>query len=275
MNATSQPSQWQHLKRRIITASVLALIIVIAIFILPPFEFVLAAVLLMSIAAVEWARLIGIRSLLLTVIYLAILFAAFFFAYHFPGYVLVLAMVWWLLALLLVIRAPQTGIVFCRNKILGGLVGLLLLVPCWTAIIVTHQRSPGHLLYGLFLVWSADTGAYIAGRLWGKHKLAPNISPGKTIEGVAGGLVTTLLIAVIGGLLLKIHSQQWLPVLILAVIVALMTVLGDLFESLIKRHAGVKDSGNWLPGHGGLLDRIDGLTAALPLYALGILLIHL
>lgn len=275
MNSTLPQSKWPQLKRRIITALILAIIIVTAIFVLPKFEFVLAAVLLIAIAGWEWSLLIGLDSPIQSIIYLAILFAAFFFAYYFSIFVLVLAVIWWLMVLLLVIFAPQKGIIFLKNKFFGGIAGLFLLVPCWTAIIVSHQRSPGYLLYGLFLIWSADTGAYIAGRLWGKHKLAPNISPGKTIEGVAGGLVTALVVAVIGGLILKIPAHQWLWVLALAVVVVFTSVLGDLFESLIKRHAGVKDSGNWLPGHGGLLDRIDGVTAALPFYALGILLLHL
>lgn len=270
-----QQSKWHQIKRRVITALILTVIIVTAIFILPTFEFTIGAALLLSIGGWEWARLIGMSSLQQCIIYLIVLFASFFFAYHFPTFVLVLAIIWWLLAFLLMLLSPQRGIIFCQNKILGSVAGLLVLVPCWTAIVVSHQLSPGYLLYGLFWIWSADTGAFLAGRLWGQHKLAPKISPGKTVEGVIGGLAATLVIAMIGGLLLGIQARQWLPVLLLAIIVALASVVGDLFESLIKRHAGVKDSGNWLPGHGGLLDRIDGLTAALPFYTLGILLIHL
>ncbi|MFO1206700.1 MAG: phosphatidate cytidylyltransferase [Burkholderiales bacterium] len=154
-----------------------------------------------------------------------------------------------------------------------AVVGWLVLVPSWYGAVVLH-RDPVLLLCLLAVVWVADTAAYFAGRRFGRHKLAPSISPGKTWEGVGGALVGVLLYASI----LERAAMAGLPsvridgLYPLAVGMAILGILGDLFESWIKRQAGVKDSGTLLPGHGGVLDRIDALAAAVPFAALWILL---
>jgi len=128
----------------------------------------------------------------------------------------------------------------------------------------------------MFIVWGADVGAYFAGRTFGKHKLAPNVSPGKTWEGVYGGIVTTTLVAFIAGLMLQdtIHMdltiKQWILLFAATFVVTAVSVVGDLVESMMKRHRGIKDSSNLLPGHGGVMDRIDSMTAALPVFALAL-----
>jgi phosphatidate cytidylyltransferase len=122
------------------------------------------------------------------------------------------------------------------------------------------------VLLVLGLVWIADTAAYFSGRAWGRHKLAPSISPGKTREGALGGLLGALAYAIICGAL--VEGVRWLPYLAAAVLLAVLSILGDLFESAVKRQAAVKDSGALLPGHGGILDRVDSATATLPLAAL-------
>jgi phosphatidate cytidylyltransferase len=124
-------------------------------------------------------------------------------------------------------------------------------------------------LYALVLVWGADTFAYLAGSRWGTTKLAPKISPGKTVAGVYGALAGSALIAVIGGWLLDVRGMTLLALVVLAMISVLFSIVGDLFESLIKRHASVKDSGSLFPGHGGVCDRLDGAFAALPIFVLG------
>ena len=129
------------------------------------------------------------------------------------------------------------------------------------------------MLYVLAIVWAADIGAYFTGLRFGKNLLGAKISPKKTIEGLIGGIVAALLVATIGGFLLHFTGIRWLFILTLAVIVCLWSVIGDLFESMLKRQAGVKDSGVILPGHGGVYDRIDSLTAAIPLFALGLLIL--
>jgi phosphatidate cytidylyltransferase len=140
-----------------------------------------------------------------------------------------------------------------------------------------HASQPnGHrwLLLALFLVWSADTGAYFAGRalggkLFGGRKLAPRISPNKTIEGLLGGLLLALVVAMIGAPLAGATVDQLPAVALVSLVSVGFSVFGDLFESMLKRHVNVKDSGNLIPGHGGVLDRVDSVLAALPVFALG------
>jgi phosphatidate cytidylyltransferase len=155
-----------------------------------------------------------------------------------------------------------------RDAAAAGAVGWIVLVPTWLAL-ARLQSDPSQLLQLLCIVWLADTAAYGAGRTWGRHKLAPSISPGKTWEGVAGAAVAVAVYYVV---LSAFESARpwaggWAGFLVFAG-VTVMSIVGDLFESLMKRQAGVKDSGALLPGHGGVLDRIDGLLAALPLAAL-------
>jgi phosphatidate cytidylyltransferase len=143
--------------------------------------------------------------------------------------------------------------------------GIIVLLPTWLAL-ARLQQEPLRLLALLAVVWIADTAAFFTGKLFGKHKLAPSISPGKTWEGVAGAMVAVALYAWMVSAMESGHSIEVITGLFLAMTV--LSILGDLFESWLKRAAGVKDSSNLLPGHGGILDRIDGVTAALPLAAL-------
>jgi len=149
--------------------------------------------------------------------------------------------------------------------------GPFVLLPAWLALVRLHAQGPTLdgpqlLTFLLLLVVAADVGAYFAGRAFGKHKLAPRVSPGKTWEGVAGGLAGASLLALAGALWFELPLPRFV---LLCVLVVMISVVGDLAESLFKRHAGVKDSGSILPGHGGILDRIDSLTAAGPCFVLG------
>jgi phosphatidate cytidylyltransferase len=155
--------------------------------------------------------------------------------------------------------------------------GTAAVVPAWCALAVIHSSEPhGHrwLLLALLLVWAADSGAYFAGRKFGGkwfagRKLAPRISPNKTLEGLAGGVALAMLVAVVGALVIGTPAAQLPAVALVALFTVLFSVAGDLFESLLKRHVGMKDSGHLIPGHGGVLDRIDSVLAALPVFALG------
>jgi phosphatidate cytidylyltransferase len=159
-----------------------------------------------------------------------------------------------------------------RNPVVLGAVGWVAMVPMWLAL-VRLQPTPWALLLVMSIVWIADTAAYLAGKSFGKHKLAPLISPGKTWEGALGALVAVAVYY--GAILLLVDSanRYFTPAAGLGVFVAILvlSVEGDLFESWLKRQAGVKDSGQILPGHGGILDRVDGLTATMPLAALALL----
>lgn len=179
---------------------------------------------------------------------------------------------WWLLVLVWLSRFEFASVDSFGSRVLKLVAGSLSVIPAWAALCWLHMTTPnGHVwaLYALLIVWLADTGAYFVGVRFGKHKLAPRISPGKSWEGFAGGLAATLLLAIAG---LPVLGLEWdvLPtLLLLTAVTALFSVAGDLFESLLKRHAGAKDSSHLIPGHGGVLDRLDSLLAALPIFAVG------
>jgi phosphatidate cytidylyltransferase len=255
---------------------ILAPLVIIGIFLLPRFEFALVTAVVFAIAGWEWTRIIGITSPQIQAFYILLLLFTFFLAHTIsPLIVLFIALLWWLAALFLVIYYPNSANWWKDNLFLKALMGFLVIVPCWVAMNVIRDINQFYFLFILFLVWGADTGAFFIGRSFGKHKLAPNVSPGKTVEGVLGGIALTLIVAIIGGIIMHLTFLEWIAFLLLAILVALTSVIGDLFESMIKRQANIKDSGSWLPGHGGLLDRIDGLTAAVPIFALGLILMQI
>lgn len=157
-----------------------------------------------------------------------------------------------------------------------NVVGFVLISAAVTAIFSVWHTSPWWLMYLFLLVWGADSGAYFVGRKLGKKKLAPNVSPNKSVEGLYGGIFTAMLIVVVVEVVyLDLTFAQHILFLILSVITVFSSVLGDLFESMIKRRAGIKDSGRILPGHGGVLDRIDSLLAAAPIFAAGMYVLKL
>jgi phosphatidate cytidylyltransferase len=164
---------------------------------------------------------------------------------------------------------PSSGVLW-GHGILRLLMGTLVLIPTWVALVYVRQQDNGAwlVLLLMLIVALADSGGYFVGRRFGKHKLAPAVSPGKTWEGFAGGLAANCLLAL---LLAQSLNVNVLIMLALAVPTSLVSVLGDLLESMVKRHAGVKDSGAILPGHGGILDRVDGITAGAPVFALALL----
>jgi phosphatidate cytidylyltransferase len=151
--------------------------------------------------------------------------------------------------------------ILISNRVVMALLGLVIIIPFALSMIALREINPILLVVFAMTVWIADTAAYFAGKRFGKRKLAPSISPGKTWEGVMGALVATTAFSFLLSYLT--HQSYWFALVFWGVMV--LSIMGDLFESLIKRQAGVKDSGNLLPGHGGVLDRIDGLTSSLPL----------
>ncbi|MCK9468256.1 MAG: phosphatidate cytidylyltransferase [Porticoccaceae bacterium] len=274
------------LRQRIITALVLAALFLGALFGLNPGLFTLFAALVIGIASWEWAHLASIDRAVGRIAYLLLVAALMIPLYIYGVYdpwgpvpdlvrpVLFIGCLWWALALLWVQGYPSSAVLW--GSIVGRLVmGIVILVPAWLALVVLAHLEDGHwlILLVVLVVAGADVGAFFSGRAWGRHKLAPAVSPGKTVEGLAGGLLTVLVVA---SLFLYAspshhsHGWQWL---VIVAITALASVLGDLVESMVKRHRGVKDSGTILPGHGGLLDRIDSLSAALPVFTLLYLLL--
>jgi phosphatidate cytidylyltransferase len=231
-----------------------------ALFLLPrPVLSVLVAVLLV-LAGLEWARLCRLRraSAWLFALVMASLFLALDYAGLKKEAFALAALFWVLIAPVWMwrgVRPDQTTWI--------GAAGFAVLVPAGLAMLAL---GPLEVLLVLVLVWIADTAAYFVGRAWGRRKLAPTISPGKSWEGALGGLIGAVLYAIICGYF--IQGIAWAPFLAAAALLAMVSIVGDLFESAAKRQAGVKDSGTLLPGHGGILDRIDSATATLPLAAL-------
>ena len=271
------------LKQRLITAAILIPLVVLAILKLPThvLQWFIAGVTLL--AAWEWFAIVGIHSVLQrSISFISLIAAAVCVSLYIPPDIIVLiGAVVWLLATLLVFRfahiALPTSIArIFADKYFGFFVALMVLVPFWFSAISLHQFSslgPQQLLYVMVTVWLADTGGYFAGKRWGKQPLAKIISPNKTWQGVYGALVLVGIWALVA---YKLGINDQLPLitwLVLTLITALISIVGDLFESLFKRSHQVKDSGNLLPGHGGILDRIDSLLAAVPIFVAGLLML--
>lgn len=264
------------LKARIVTALILASGLLAVLFLLPRLGTVAVFSVVVAVAAWEWAGLLkaGNRERRLFGLMTIPLCAAW---YAFGMSTTLLAVLWslalafWLLLVPLWFRQRWS----LHPDPAGFLVGWLLLIPGWAGMVKLQERSPWLLLAALALVWVADIAAYFSGRAFGRRKMAPSISPGKTWEGAAGAAVAVLVYAaVLGGVTDKMRLLATPQILLAALGLLLLTavsILGDLFESLAKRQAGLKDSSALLPGHGGILDRIDSLTSTLPLFGLAVL----
>ncbi|HZW59148.1 MAG TPA: phosphatidate cytidylyltransferase [Woeseiaceae bacterium] len=256
------------LRQRIISACIAVPLLFAVLFVLPPgaARAVIAAVMLT--AAWEWSGLLlagGRAARLAYVVLFGALQAAVLSLPDGPltlQLVMSLALAWWGLALLWVTLYPTPVPLLLR-----WVAGMLVMIPAWLALDFLYRLEPALLLFMLVIVWAADIGAYFAGKRWGRVKLAPGISPGKTWEGVLGGMLLVLALAAVRGLVAGNNLGVLLP---FCLAVALLSIVGDLTVSIFKRNAGLKDSGKLFPGHGGLLDRIDSVTAAAPLFALGV-----
>ena len=261
---------------RIITAAFLIPITLLLLFFLPPIEFGLLTIIIILFAAWEWSYLMGIKTNAMRLSYLMLVLFMVCGSFFIPiPAILVFSFLWWLFASLLIIFYPHGSTWWNHSIIWRGLVGFCVLVPCLIAINFIRNQVDGiyALLFLFILVWGADSAAYFVGRKWGRTKLAPRVSPKKSVEGVVGAILYTILAVLLIAYIAKISSRFWFFGIFLSLITILFSVVGDLFESMIKRQAHVKDSGKVLPGHGGLLDRIDSLTAAAPIFALGALLL--
>lgn len=254
------------LKTRVITAIAALAIIAVVLFLLPrPWAEVIIGLLLLA-GAWEWSGFLGVDRTGVRAAFTAIVgvcLAAVHTASPEQGQVvLVVACVWWFVALLWTFRFP-TAI----PAVVRWLSGILVIVPLFVALCLLLRLGVEYLLFTLLIVWVADGGAYFAGKTFGRVKLAPAISPGKTWEGVVGGLVLVALLAAGVALWRDIDIAVLVP---FCLAVAAISIVGDLTVSMFKRTAGVKDSGTLFPGHGGVLDRIDSVAAAAPLFVLGL-----
>lgn len=268
------------LLQRILTALVLVPLVVSGVLYLPDPYLALVLALVVLIGGWEWTRLAGLGStpgrLLFLVLLGGLLALGWLLLQEVPRSILWVsasAGIWWLLVTLMLLRyRPGSRPAPTALKLLYG---LLVLFPAWFSLLAIHRLpadGPWLMLFVMVLIWVADTLAYFSGRRFGHTRLALHISPGKTREGVYGALLGA---ALCGLLLYLLRPATGAPgmLILLSLTLALVSVIGDLFESLMKRQAGLKDSGQLLPGHGGMLDRIDSLLAAAPVYLLGLLLL--
>lgn len=278
------------LKQRIITALILAPLALFAILYLPLFSFQIMIALVMGLGAWEWSSMSGMTRTFTKSAYavlvvaicliLSILLPTDLIWYQgqlnsLYTYILTVAAIWWVVSLAMIIAYPSYSSIWYTSKILRGIFGFLTLIPTWVAVVTLRTSlfdvdpfyGASLIFYVLGIVWAADIGAFFVGVKFGKHKLRPEVSPGKTLEGLMGGVFASSAIIAFAALHYQVDpSRIWLHILVGALTVG-VSALGDLNESMFKRCAGIKDSGTLLPGHGGIMDRIDSLTAAFPVFA--------
>lgn len=265
---------------RLVTALALACVVFFLIFKLTNEQIACVSSAFLALAAWESSGFLGWKTKRMRVGYVGLTLLSFFLVnYLSVNLVLSIGVIWWFVALMmLVLHAVMMPILVQNNLVMNvfrPLIGLLTLVPAWVGLITIHAVSPWYLVLVLLLVSAFDIGAYLAGSFWGKTKLMPAISPGKSWEGLLGGSVFSLFVVLFGLLFFPEMSEHAVAFLGLSVVVVIFAVVGDLFESMQKRMVGIKNSGSLLPGHGGLLDRMDSLTSTLPVFALAMVFLDL
>jgi len=280
------------LKERIISAIILIAIVLTALLLFSPFYFALALGVVVTLGVWEWTQFARLKQDVWRFVITAIAGTFLFLWIYsqadylnagrvFEGYaepLLLAAVVWWILVTSQVISYPKSAALWGKSVLLQLIFAFLTLIPFLIGVLLLRLNQYAvdqyHgfilLMYVFVLVWAADSGAYFAGRKFGKRKLAPKVSPGKSWEGVVGGLITACIFAFVFLQLSKdslIGNASASSFVVLSVATVAISVLGDLTESMFKRESGIKDSSNLIPGHGGILDRIDSLTAAVPFFA--------
>ena len=262
-------------KQRVITALIMFPITVAIILLTPSDIFAWLVILLMLLGGWEWLGLTGARLPLARGFYLLVLAALMIYVTQVSEglqlIVMMLSMLAWFLLIILLPFYTQSEAPAHRWQFVLRLSMFLLLTAASVSYITLHLVGPEYVLYVMLVAVTADTGAYFSGKRFGKQKLAPEISPGKTREGLLGGLAGVSVLAILASLYFEMDVMATVYLLLLSLLVAIISVVGDLFISLIKRESGFKDSGSLLPGHGGILDRIDSHIATAPFFTVGML----
>lgn len=270
------------LRLRLLTAAALIPAVTLAVLLLPTPAFALAMSLFVLLGAWEWAGLIGLdgwqgRGAYVGVMLLLLVLAWFGLERHWDIWLIGAAVLWWLLLAMILARTREVLPAPALEPALIPAGVLVLLVP-WVALTHLHGsvalgsgRGPALVLAVLVLTWIADSAAYFVGRRWGRRKLAPKLSPGKTWAGLYGAMIGAALWGLLLAMLLRLPPAAMLGLILISGLTALASIVGDLYESLLKRRRGLKDAGALLPGHGGMLDRIDSITAAAPVFVFGVL----
>ena len=270
------------LKTRLFTALLIGPLVLWAFYALADNYFALFILLLTVVGASEWARFAAWSSPARRILFTVIATATFSMLVYLHDaaineIIIYLSLLWWFTCLILLRQFPFAKKHIMQNRMMKSIIGILLLAA--TLVSMTGLReNPAYgvpyVFYVLILIWVADSGAYFAGRALGKNKLMPNVSPGKTWEGVVGGLLSSFIVSLFALEILGITSSQSVLFILLSLLTVIFSVVGDLSESMFKRMVGIKDSGRLLPGHGGILDRIDSLMAAFPVFLSGLWLME-
>ncbi len=273
------------LKERVITAVVLVALFLLGLLFLTPLQFSVVIGVIVSYAAWEWSDFAALdkawRYAYVAIVALALLLAGLLMDVTAGTLAINLGVakaflttgcLWWLVAFFMVISYPGSENIW-GSKLARSLMGLLVLVPTWVAVATLIHQPDGVwlMLLVILIVVLADVGAYFTGRKFGKNKLAPRVSPAKSWEGFFGGLAANVLLIFVLGASFGFHPSGWLLLAMTVLLTSMFSVLGDLLESMLKRYRGIKDSGSILPGHGGVMDRVDSLSAALPVFTLAFL----
>jgi len=262
------------LYQRILTATPLAVLVAWIIFFQPSVVFFYFVLFIVLIAAYEWAKLSGVQN-----IFLKAAFAIFMgitvwliqqYAQNYRLWIIYAAVLWWF-GVTFYLQKAKPKAVSSELNVYKLLAAFIVLPAATLAMRDIHALDQGAywLFFAISLVWMADNGAYFSGKKFGKHKLAPDISPGKTKEGLLGAIIATSLYTLLASYYFGLNSEKTAFLMLLSIILTFISVTGDLYFSFLKREAGVKDSGNILPGHGGILDRIDSVLAAMPVFIAG------
>jgi len=267
------------LYQRILTAIPLAAFVFWIIFYQPTSVFFYFLLFVVLISAYEWAGLSGVSNVILkTAFALLVSTSVWAVQQYFPDYVtwlIYLSVMWWFsITLYLKIAIPKAASsVLKPDKLIIAFIILpaaaLAMREIHSLYVDVDRQGPAWLFYALSLVWVADIGAYFSGKKFGKNKLSPHISPGKTKEGLLGAVLATSVYTLIASYYFELNTDRAILLVMLSVILTLISVSGDLYISFLKREAGLKDSGTILPGHGGMLDRVDSVLAAMPVFLAG------
>jgi phosphatidate cytidylyltransferase len=266
------------LQQRLVTAGVLAPLSIVAILLLPTPYFAMLIAGVICVGAFEWAGLVGVGRRRWRWFYVGLIGACMLLLWYVLPSVwdtplLAVAACWWVVTAFTLSRIrnvqPSDGLTLTLVPI-----GLIVLLPPWIAIVRLHaaaDNGPWLVLALMMLIWIADSAAYFSGRRWGSRRLAPALSPGKTLAGVYGALIGASVWGLVLVALFHLSVGRGLLLVLLCALTVALSIVGDLYESLLKRRRGLKDTGSILPGHGGVLDRIDSMTAAAPFFTLGLL----
>jgi len=270
------------LKHRIITASILIPFVIWSILYASTQGFTYGLAVVLFLATLEWNNFVAYKNKALGLLFSVVVTLSFLALEYIANFeyiqaIIYASLIWWLISLPLLFSFPFKSSHLLQQKPAKIIVGFIMLLATFLALDLLRNSvdyGVDYVIYFLVLIWVADSAAYFAGRAFGKHKLIPNVSPGKSWEGVAGAIVATIIAAIVALDILNITTEQSFWFVFITLITVIYSIIGDLSESMFKRMANVKDSGNILPGHGGILDRIDSLTSGLPVFIAGLWLME-